>query len=204
MNPPTHSSELTDPLIIVTGLPRSGTSLLVSLLAAGGYPILTDHVRPPDADNPRGYYEYELVKSLMRDNAWLHQQRGRAVKIISTLLPFVPPGIPLKVIFIQRDIGEVLASQSAMLARAGKAPIADPTVLESAFQKQLTATRALLNARPLTEQLPLHYHEVIRDPAAAIAQLIDFLPALHDREAMLRVVEPGLYRQRSKPLPLHA
>ena len=198
MNPPTYSPDLTDPLVIVTGLPRSGTSLLMRLLAAGGQPILTDHLRPPDAGNPRGYYEYEPVKSLVRDNAWLHQHRGQAVKIISTLLPFVPPGIPLKVIFIQRDIGEILASQSAMLARAGKVPIADPTLLESAFQKQLTAARALLNARHLTQQLPLHYHEVIRDPAAAITRLTDFLPALHDREAMLRVVEPNLYRQRSK------
>ncbi len=187
------------PLVVVTGLPRSGTSLVMGLLAAGGHPILTDNIRKPDDDNPCGYYEYEPVKALMRDNAWLPQHRGEAVKIISTLLPFVPLEIPLNVILIERDIGEVLASQSAMLARAGKSPILNRELLESAFQKQLVTVRAFLNSRPQTQLLTLQHRDVIRDSAAAIAKLIDFLPAIHNCAAMQRVVESRLYRQRGQP-----
>jgi hypothetical protein len=185
------------PLVVVTGLPRSGTSLVMALLAAGGHTIVTDNIRSPDADNPRGYYEYEPVKALKRESAWLHRHRGEAVKIISTLLPFVPYEIPLKVILIERDIGEILASQSAMLARAGKAPVANRSILESAFQKQIVAVREFLKNRPQTQSLILQHQEVIRDSAAAITKLHAFLPGLRNRDAMMQVVESGLYRQRS-------
>ena len=103
--------ELDDPLVIVSGLPRSGTFLMMSLLAAGGHPILTDQLRTPDPDNPRGYFEYTPVRSLMRDNTCLSAHRGRAIKIISTLLPFIPADLPLKVICMQRHLPEVLASE---------------------------------------------------------------------------------------------
>ena len=184
------------PLVIVTGLPRSGTSLVMSLLAAGGHPILEDHRRAPDPDNPRGYYEFEPVKSLMRDNTWLHAHAGQAIKIISTLLPFIPPDLPLDVIWIQRHLPEVLASQSTMLMRAGKPLAANPALLATAFQKQTMATEAFLTRRPRTRVLALQHHELLQSPVQQISRLLDFLPSLQNESKMLQTIDPALHRQR--------
>ena len=188
--------ELEDPLVIVSGLPRSGTSLMMSLLAAGGHPILTDQLRTPDPDNPRGYFEYTPVRSLMRDNTWLSAHRGRAIKIISTLLPFIPADLPLKVICMQRHLPEVLASQAAMLSRAGKPQPPDPSLLAAAFQKQITITEAFLAQRPLTRILNIYHHRLLQSPAGEIDRLMAFLPVLRNHLAMLGVIDPTLHRQR--------
>jgi hypothetical protein len=174
----------------------------MSVLAAGGHPLLTDSLRVSDIDNPRGYFEYEPVKALLRDNSWLHDHGGRAVKIICPLLPCVPAEIPLRVIFLQRELCEILASQAAMLRHSGRPPMANPALLESAFQKQLKATESFLANRPLTTVLTLHYHEIIAQPAHAIAQLLQFLPALQSQhaEAMRQAIDPSLYRQRQADL----
>ena len=192
---PLPAPDLAAPLVIVTGLPRSGTSLVMSLLAAGGHPILTDQLRTPDPDNPRGYFEFEPVKSLMRDNTWLHAHAGQAIKIISPLLPFIPPDLPLDVIWIQRHLPEVLASQSAMLARAGKPQTAKPALLATAFQKQTLATEAFLTRRPLTRVLALQHHELLQSPALQISRLLEFLPSLQNHGAMLQTIDPALHRQ---------
>lgn len=193
---PLPAPDLAAPLVIVTGLPRSGTSLVMSLLAAGGHPILTDQLRTPDPDNPRGYFEFEPVKSLMRDNTWLHAHAGQAIKIISPLLPFIPPDLPLDVIWIQRHLPEVLASQSAMLVRAGKPQTADPALLATAFQKQTLATEAFLTRRPRTRVLALQHHELLQSPVQQITRLQDFLPILQNHDAMLQTIDPALHRQR--------
>lgn len=113
------------PVIVVSGLPRSGTSLMMRMLAAGGVPLLTDGQRTADEDNPYGYFEYEPVKALQRDATWLPQARGKAIKIISQLLPTLPPDVPYRVLFMRRELREVLASQRQMLVRRGKPSDAD-------------------------------------------------------------------------------
>jgi hypothetical protein len=186
------------PLVLVSGLPRSGTSLVMGLLAAGGHPVLTDGLRLPDADNSRGYFEYEPVKSLMRDQRWLYQHRGPAIKIISALLPFIPADLPMKVILIERRLPEVLASQAAMLRRAGRAQPAGPALLAAAFRKQTAATHLLLATRPGTAVLHLHHHELLQEPAIQIERLCAFLPVLGNPEAMLRTIDPALHRQKEE------
>ena len=104
-------------IVVVSGLPRSGTSLMMQMLEAGGLPILMDDRRPADADNPRGYYEFQPVKTLDKDNSWMAQAEGKAVKVVSLLLYHLPPGHDYKVLFMERTIAEVLASQTAMLKR---------------------------------------------------------------------------------------
>lgn len=142
--------------LIVTGLPRSGTSMVMQMLQVGGVPLLTDGMRPPDAFNPRGYFEYEPVKRLHRDSAWLREAGGRAVKIVAPLLPLVPPDIPCQVVFIRRDMEAVLSSQARML---GGAP-PDAHVRE-AMEKALHQAREHLR-RAGWPVLWLDYEEVLR------------------------------------------
>lgn len=193
MTPPESAA----PLIIVTGLPRSGTSLVMSLLHAGGHPILTDSLRPPDPDNPHGYFEYSPVKSLMSDATWLPAHHGQAIKIISPLLPYIPTSLPLKVILIERPLAEVLASQAAMLTRAGKPQPADPALLARAWQNQIATTHTLLAHRPHTQLLTLQHRELLQNPAAEIDRLLNFLPTLRNRAALLRTIDPALHRQKT-------
>ena len=183
-------------LVIVTGLPRSGTSLVMSLLHAGGHPVLTDHLRPPDPDNPGGYFEYTPVKSLMHDSTWLPNYYGQAIKIISPLLSYIATDLPLKVILIERPLAEVLASQTAMLTRAGKPHPPDPALLASAWQKQVTATRTHLVHRPHTRLLILQHCQLLQNPIPEIDRLLAFLPTLRNRAALLEIIDPTLHRQR--------
>src|SRR5262245_34520180 len=104
-------------IVVVSGLPRSGTSLMMQMLQAGGMPLLTDDLRPADTNNPKGYWEYEPVKRLQQDNTWMHKAEGKAVKVISVLLQYLPPQHTYKIIFMQRPMQEVLASQTVMLER---------------------------------------------------------------------------------------
>src|SRR6478736_4419274 len=127
-----------DFVTVVSGLPRSGTSMMMQMLAAGGLPILTDNVRAPDESNPRGYLEYEAVKRLRTDHSWLQQARGHAVKIIHLLLRELPIDgrFQYRVLFVERPIAEIIESQQIMVGRAGKAG-ADPLVLSKVFLNQL-------------------------------------------------------------------
>lgn len=106
-------------VVIVSGLPRSGTSMMMSMLKAGGMELLVDSQRKADDDNPKGYYELEKVKNLRHDNSWLNEASHKAVKVISILLYQLPEDIRYKIIFIKRNLDEVLASQQLMLERRG-------------------------------------------------------------------------------------
>ncbi len=109
-----------DFVTLVSGLPRSGTSMMMRMLEAGGLPVLADHLRTADEDNPEGYYEFERVKKIEHDSAWLEEARGRVVKMISALLKHLPPGYTYKIVFMRRKLEEILASQREMLVRRGK------------------------------------------------------------------------------------
>src|SRR4029450_2106899 len=125
-------------IVVVSGLPRSGTSLMMQMLQAGGMPLLTDDLRPPDADNPNGYWEYEPVKRLHQDNSWIRKAEGKALKAVSGSLHYLPPQPTYKILFMQRPMQEVLASQTVMLERRGQqSGKADDTTLGTVFAQHL-------------------------------------------------------------------
>ncbi|MBE7211101.1 MAG: sulfotransferase [Gluconacetobacter diazotrophicus] len=190
-------------ITVVSGLPRSGTSLMMQALAAGGLPPLTDAQRAADASNPRGYLELEAVKRLKVDRSWLPQARGKAVKIIHLLLPelvaAVDTGIreEYRVVMMRRPVEEVVASQRAMLARQGKAAAAVPDAqLGKLFVDQLERAERLLAGRPEFRVLTVSYPALMADPAAEMARVNEFLGGGLDASAMARAVDPALYREK--------
>jgi len=185
-------------ITVVSGLPRSGTSLMMQILHAGGLPALSDGLRTADENNPRGYFEYEPVKRLRSDSSWLPQARGHVVKIIHLLLRDLrlDGGLQYRIVFMQRPLDEVLSSQRAMLQRDGKAG-ADPAVLKKAFESQLAQLDSWLAAQPAIRVLKLPYQQVVREPQAVADALGTFLELKLDTAAMVRAVDPALHRQRS-------
>src|SRR5713101_7433843 len=110
-------------IIIVSGLPRSGTSLMMQMLDNGGVAVLTDNIRAADTDNPRGYYEFEKVKKIKQDSSWLPETRGKAFKMVSQLLYDLPTSERYRIIFMERDLDEMLISQEKMLKRLNRAAV---------------------------------------------------------------------------------
>lgn len=184
-------------ITVVSGLPRSGTSLMMQMLQAGGLPALTDGVRTADENNLRGYLEYEPVKRLRTDRSWLPQARGHAVKIIHLLLRELPLDgtLQYRIVFMQRPVEEVIASQHSMLAREGKAG-ADGAVLKKAFETQLAQLHSWLLQRPGVIVLPMAYHRVLSQPLAVAEELAAFLGLPLNSAAMVQAVDPALHRQR--------
>ncbi|MBI5506563.1 MAG: sulfotransferase domain-containing protein [Deltaproteobacteria bacterium] len=185
-------------IVVVSGLPRSGTSMMMRMLEAGGIEPLSDGLRSADDDNPLGYYEFERVKGLPGDTAWLAEAEGRAVKVVSALLEQLPRDHRYKVVFLQRDLGEVLASQRRMLERRGREVDAGGEArLAALFDKHLTVARERLAARDEIEVEFIRYDEVIADPRGAARRLALFLGRAFDEAAAARAVDPALYRQRA-------
>ncbi|HXG63997.1 MAG TPA: sulfotransferase [Blastocatellia bacterium] len=184
-------------ITIVSGLPRSGTSMMMKMLAAGGFEALTDNIRTADEDNPKGYFEFERVKQLKTDTAWLEDARGRVVKIISALLKDLPPSHRYKIIFMRRNMDEVLASQRQMLIRRGEPTdkVSDEKMAEL-FQKHLRGIEAWLAEQPNIEVLYVNYNEVIKNPALHIEEINRFLGGNLNTQAMAEVVDRSLYRQQ--------
>ena len=185
-----------DFITVVSGLPRSGTSLMMQMLHAGGLPTLSDGLRTADANNPRGYFEFDPVKRLRSDNGWLPQARGHAVKIIHLLLRELrlDGSLQYRIVFMQRPMAEVLASQRAMLLRDGKAS-ADAAVLKQAFEKQLEQIDTWLAEQAHVVVMQVPYHQIMREPLATAVAVNTFLGLTLDTAAMVRAVDPALHRQ---------
>ncbi len=185
-------------ITIVSGLPRSGTSMMMQMLEAGGMAILTDGLREADADNPRGYYEFERLKQLPKgDHAWLEEAQGKAVKLIAALLEHLPPDHRYKVIFMRRRMAEILASQKRMLVRRGEDPDkTDDEELARLFEKHLRKVEAWLAAQPHVDVLDVDYNAVLADPAPHVRRINAFLGGFLDVAAMVAVVDARLYRNR--------
>lgn len=185
---------------IVSGLPRSGTSMMMKLLEAGGLPPLTDNLRTADEDNPKGYYEFERVKQLPKgDVAWLPDAQGKVVKVIAALLPHLPGGYHYRVIFMQRAMPEVLASQRQMLIRRGEDPNKIPDdVIAKLFEKHLKQVNEWVSRQSNVERLDVNYNEMLKDPQPSINQINAFLGSQLDIQRMATVVDPALHRQRKE------
>jgi len=169
--------------------------MLMGMLAAGGCPVLVDGARLPDGSNPRGYFEYAPVKRLHVDAGWLLEARGKAVKIVSRFLEFLPVGHRYQVVFMTRCLEEVLDSQAAMLG-IGRGMDAEAGAMRGVFEKHLAAVEALLGAREDVSVLRLRHNEVVRGPASTAAVVAAFLGRDLDLGAMAAAVDPALYRQR--------
>jgi broad-specificity NMP kinase len=187
------------PITIVSGLPRSGTSMMMKMLEAGGIPPLTDKLREADTDNPKGYYEFERVKKMDKgDVAWLPDAEGKAVKIISALLKHLPDGYTYNIVFIRRHIDEILASQRKMLVHRGEDEdkMADARMAEL-FGKHLQATEQWIAAQPNINVLYIHYSDILSDPQPQAEKVNAFLGGTLNIEAMTAVVDPSLYRNKA-------
>ncbi len=186
-----------EPITLVSGLPRSGTSMMMKMLQAGGLELLVDNIRTADEDNPKGYFEFERVKQVQEDSSWLAEAQGKVVKVISQLLYDLPATERYKVIFMRRRIEEVLSSQKQMLLRRGTD---DPSVPDDAlrhtFLKHLDDVTEWLRRQPAFEVLFINYNRMIQGPEEPVSKINAFLGGKLDTEAMKAVVDPALYRQR--------
>lgn len=184
-------------IIIVSGLPRSGTSMMMKMLEAGGVPVLADHQRVADEDNPKGYYEFEKVKQLKTDTSWLPQAEGKVVKMVSMLLYDLPKEYNYKIIFMRRKIPEIIASQKKMLARKGKqtTPAEDKEVAEL-FEQHLDTVTHWLVEQTNTEVLYPWYHEILEQPTKHIHTINHFCGGALNIQAMEQVVDQALYRNK--------
>jgi len=182
-------------LVVVTGLPRSGTSLLMQMLAAGGMQVVSDGLRQADEDNPRGYFEFEPVKSLARDSKWLCEHPGCAIKIVAPLLAGLPQGLACRVILSNRDLDEILDSQERMLARRGTAE--RRRMLKGEYVRTLARVEAMLVRRPATQLLVVQHSSAISDPAGVAERMNRFLGGALDVAKMAAAIDPALHRNRT-------
>jgi hypothetical protein len=183
---------------VVSGLPRSGTSMMMQMLAAGGLAPLTDQQRTPDADNPHGYYEFERVKLIKTDKAWVPDAVGRVVKLVHLLLLDLPAGHEYRVVFMRRKLEEVAKSQAKMLERSGKSGAALPeAVLLRTYQQQLDKVLTWARAQPHFRVLEVWYHDAVTDPATTANLVAAFLDGAVDAGRMTRAVDSGLYRNKA-------
>src|SRR6266699_1176399 len=183
-------------ITIVSGLPRSGTSLMMQMLGAGGMTLLTDFERKADEDNPRGYCEWEPAKLLPKQPGRIDEAEGKAVKVISQLLMSVPPGRDYKLIFMERPLPEVLASQDEMLRRRGTADSVSHDVMARAFKKHLSEVATWRENRRDVPICRVGYRRVLNDPVSISEEVRSFLGIELDVSAMVREVDPSLYRNR--------
>ena len=187
------------PIVVVSGLPRSGTSMAMRMLQAGGVPLVVDGERAADEDNPVGYFEVERVKDLgsETDRTWLRAARGKAIKVVSSLIEHLPEDNNYAVLFLNRNLHEVLASQAKMLARRGETSATSDERLLELFQAHLGRVKALLGTRPRFRLCELEYQKVVAEPRAEAERIRAFLGRPLDVEAMARAVDPSLHRNRA-------
>jgi hypothetical protein len=190
-----------EPIVVVSGLPRSGTSMLMKMLDAGGLEVMTDGLRTADEDNPKGYFEVERVKKLAEetDRGWLTEARGKGIKVISYLLRSLPTRFNYRVVFVRRDLEEVLASQKKMLDRRGEAEETGAERMRELFENDLWRSWYLLTHEPQFEALAVRYTDVLARPLEEARRINAFLGGGLDPEAMASAVDPALYRNRARP-----
>lgn len=186
------------PIVVVSGLPRSGTSMMMKMLAEGGLQTVTDSIRSADDDNPNGYFEFERVKQMTAgDRAWLDEAGGKVVKVISALLEHLPNDRPYKVIFMERALKEVLASQKKMLDHRGEQNKVNDEEMEAQYRAHLAAVKPWLARQPHMEILYVDYNKMMTEPGPLCKRLVEFLGMPLEEGKMLAVPNANLYRNRA-------
>ncbi len=187
-----------DFISIVSGLPRSGTSMMMQMIDVGGIPAMTDNVRVADEDNPKGYYEFEAVKRTRRDASWLEQAPGKVVKMVHVLLLDLPLNREYRVVFMKRHLEEVVKSQDIMLERSSKqGAAADREKIIRVFGSQLKQVDKWVADHDCFKILYVDYNQIMRDPGPSIEAVNLFLGSDLNVEAMKAVIDPSLYRNRA-------
>ena len=190
-----------EPIVVVSGLPRSGTSMLMKMLDAGGMAIMTDSERTADIDNPKGYFEYERVKDLEKetDKSYVREGRGKVLKVISFLIKDLPDDNDYRVIFMRRDLDEVLASQNKMIQRLGtEDSTAAQDAMKEAYRNDIVRTRLLCKNRRNFELIEVNYKSTIEDPETTVRSVNTFVGGHLDEVAMREAVDASLYRNRGR------
>jgi hypothetical protein len=191
-----------DDLIIVSGLPRSGTSMMMKMLDAAGLSIMTDHERTADEDNPKGYFEFERVKDLGQepDKSWVRDARGNVLKVISHLLADLPDENFYRVILMRRDFDEVIASQNKMLTHRQEANPIDDSAAKESYIRHLVDVRFMVRKRENFAMIEMQYTQALEAPRSFVNDVNKFLGGRLDPEAMMTVIDPDLYRNRKQDL----
>ena len=185
-------------IVIVSGLPRSGTSMMMKMLTEGGLSAVVDSLRQADEDNPNGYFEIEASKALKDgDKKWLYDAQGKVVKVISYLLEFLPDDLSYDIIFMEREIGEILASQQKMLQRRNEKSTHSDAEMEAQFREHLRAVKYWAARKTNMRILFVKYSEMVKDPESLCKSIADFLEIPLDLQAMQSVPSQSLYRNRS-------
>ncbi len=184
-------------IAIVSGLPRSGTSMMMKMLDAGGLEVVTDGVRKADVDNPKGYYEFERVKQIKEDSSWIPETRGRVFKMVSLLLYHLPVDEVYRVVLMRRSTEEILASERKMLERLGKDPDhATDARMAEIFRKHLDHLGGWLATQRHIRYQEVNYNGIMQDPHGVLEGVDAFLGGGLDVERMADVIDPALYRNR--------
>ena len=197
-------------IIVVSGLPRSGTSLMMQILQAAGVPPFTDNKRQADDSNPKGYYEHEKIAALLSspDKSWIKNARGTAIKVIAPLLAGLPRTLKIpdsepeplryRLLFMERDMEEILQSQSAMLQRLGKSHVggAQAANIGKAYRQQERYAKSWCANRGI-HAMSVSYGGLINCPDENLRHIVAFLGATSDKIAAMRGrIEPDLHRTR--------
>ena len=186
-------------ITIVSGLPRSGTSLMMQMMVAGGMTALSDGERKADADNPRGYLEWERIKQLPKEPGLISEAEGKVVKVISQLILALPDGPEYRIVFMQRPMAEVLKSQEEMLKRRGSYNSeGSAAAMGKVFERHLVEVDKWLAARGNAKVLRVQYHRLLQEPPALAEEVAAFVGVALDVRAMVRQVDATLYRNRMK------
>jgi len=182
-------------IIVVTGLPRSGTSLVMQILQSMGIELFTDNKRSPDQSNPKGYFEHELVKTIEYDTSWIKNVKGKAIKIVSPLLEYLPTNYNYKIIFMDRDLDEIVQSQEKMLLMngVGNSQI-EPEVIKEIFIKDLKQAWSWIRELSHSESLEISHSKLLKKPESELEKIKGFLNIKVDLENMLKVIDKKLYR----------
>jgi len=190
------------PIILVSGLPRSGTSMAMKMLSSGGMETIVDNIRTADEDNPKGYFEDERVKDLAEmsddEKRFLRDARGKVIKVVSSLLQYLPKENHYKVVFMRRNIQEVLASQAKMLTRRGEENTSADEDMTRMYESHLDKVKFQLRFRDWFDVLYLDFADVVADPETAANRINGFLGGNLDVKAMAMQVDPNLYRNRAE------
>jgi hypothetical protein len=189
-----------EPIYVVSGLPRSGTSMMMRMLEAGGIAPFTDGERTADIDNPEGYYEFRRVMDLEQepDKSWVRGARGRALKVISFLLRHLPDDNAYRIVYMRRELDEVLVSQDKMLDRLGRAAAGgDMEAMKESYRNDIVAARLFARKAPNMEMIEVQYADAVADPNAAARRVNEFFGGRLDEAAMAAAVKQQLYRNRA-------
>jgi hypothetical protein len=187
---------MSTPITIVSGLPRSGTSMMMKMLQAGGFDLLVDGVRTADEDNPKGYFEYEKVKRLHKDSSWLHLAEGKVLKVISLQLFHLPADYQYRVVFMERKLDEIIQSQNEMLQRSNQKAATDNQTTHKLYVKHLAQVKSWLDGQNNFHICKISFNEMLTSPVEEVQRLVNFLGQLPCPDNLLKVIDRSLYRKK--------